>query len=139
MVQRSLLVACLAILAVVLAVCFWYPPAHTPGVTKVNFQRIRPGMMLSEVLDLMGGRPKSSGHIWAGCFLGEIQTDRAEWDSGRAPVLNASWYLGHENGFVTVGVGLNEDGKVVQADYYWWWYGAGRPSVLDRMRAWLGW
>jgi hypothetical protein len=91
-----------------------------PGATEANAKRIREGMALGEVEAIMG-RP-------------------ADWrcppsESGR-PIAYGEW----EGEGGTIVVDFEEDARVLFARWRVARGGAGsRPSLLARLRAWLGW
>jgi hypothetical protein len=99
----------LALVALALAFTDWAltPP---PGVTEANARRIRPGMTLDQVGDLLGG---------PGIDLGDYFGRLMVWGEQGA----------------TVQVRYDDQRLVVWAEFK----GATAPGLLSRLRSWLGW
>ena len=84
-----------------------------PGVTEANVHRVRPGMSPQEVAAVLGGRPDLLWHnrgIGGWCGIWEGQ-------QGSAPVA------------------FSNENTVTEAVFD----GPQSPSLLARLRAWLGW
>jgi hypothetical protein len=103
----------LVAVALVVAEAALGPP---PGVTRVNVNRVRPGMTMREVETLFGGPPATrigNGSQWEG-------------PDGAAVVFTGP------------------DGRVVAAEFLSWEGGDGpaaprASAFFPRLRAWLGW
>ncbi|HYT90668.1 MAG TPA: hypothetical protein VEL76_18315 [Gemmataceae bacterium] len=99
----------------------------SPGVIEANVRRIRPGMTLGEVKEIMG----SSNCIrWPGPY--GSRTEDWQWEGERLTVsVEFDFRMRVPGDFFTVGTGFVR--RVA------WVPLAGQPSVWDRLRSLLGW
>src|SRR5205823_12125574 len=92
-----------------------------PGLTQDNVRRIRPGMTLAEVEELLGGPA----------------TETIDWQAEGEPIspLRVRWQRNWQAEGAAVDVQFTTDGRVMAAA------GRGRPQPgpLARLRSWLGW
>jgi len=97
------------------------------GVIEANVRRIRPGMTLGEVKEIMG----SSNCIrWPGPY--GSRTEDWQWEGERLTVsVEFDFRMRVPGDFFTVGTGFVR--RVA------WVPLAGQPSVWDRLRSLLGW
>ena len=112
----------LALVALGLALTDWALSLR-PGVTEANVKRIRPGMLVTDVIALLGEPPLKGSALLA-----------AEWKGRDDMNVALVWHGADGEVFVLV----DHERRVVKVAA-WYPSGNARPGVLARLRAWLGW
>jgi hypothetical protein len=119
----------LALVALALAFTDWVI-GPTPGVTEANVRRIREGMAAKQVEAILG-KPN-----WCGAgFPGRGSPPEDRYQILGSPMAVWFWETGSNE---RVMVHFDEAGLVVRVGHSFE-AGAARTSLLNRLRAWLGW
>ena len=97
------------------------------GVTEANVRRIRAGMTLTEVEAILGG----PGELWTTTFDTTIDQHNV--------VITRDRLWSQRGGPMKAYVWFDRSDLVVKAELALDRFAPAKPSLLTRLRAWLGW
>jgi hypothetical protein len=137
--RRTLVFIALAIIAIGVGIYLCWP--RSPRFTEEQFARIHNGMTLAEVEAVLGCPPGNYSADGQLLILVEIETAKP----GQVAAFGRQWACDlpggnrklNEQPALGVSVHFNADGRVTDKDRVFYMYIP--PTLLERLRTWMGW